>query len=123
LTGGLPGVGIDAAERSLFGQLPPHWIHHAARRWLTPGERRWCADQPCFREALVVVLCCKEAVWKAVAGRSSVWDLELRLAGRLDQGGTARWVGGGGAIEAQWRLSDTLVLALASEAGRSAGQP
>ena len=116
---GLAGVGIDLAERATFAQLPEAWVQRAATRWLTPGERRWCARQPSFREAVVVVLSCKEAAYKACNGAGGPWDVALLLEGASSSGGSAVAVYEGLRIEVDWGVSSGLVLALARAAVQS----
>jgi hypothetical protein len=79
-------VGIDVAEPNAFERLDTIAIERAARRWLSPQERAWCADQPCFRQAMVTVLSCKESVFKAIGGSVPVQDLTVAMDGRWPQG-------------------------------------
>jgi hypothetical protein len=68
------GIGIDVAEPDTFAHLDPAAIERAARRWLAPEERAWCDAQPCFRQAMVTVLSCKESVFKASDPVTLWWD-------------------------------------------------
>jgi hypothetical protein len=79
-------VGIDVAEPNAFERLDTIAIERAARRWLSPQERAWCADQPCFRQAMVTVLSCKESVFKAIGGSVPVQDLTVAMDGRWPRG-------------------------------------
>ena len=80
------GVGIDIADPHTFEHLPPTAIERAARRWLSPEERGWCAQQPSFRLALVTVLSCKESVCKATGGRTSVGEATIIMQGAWPKG-------------------------------------
>jgi phosphopantetheinyl transferase (holo-ACP synthase) len=59
------GVGIDLEQRDRFVHLSEPALRHAAERWLTADERAWCGRQGPLAEPLVIVLSCKEAVFKA----------------------------------------------------------
>ena len=107
------GVGIDVEERGRFGHLREPALRHAAERWLTPDERAWCARQDSLSEALVVVLSCKEAVFKAWPGGPQIHHLALdqlegsAVAGRaLARQPSVR-------IEVRWMRRGAQVLALA----------
>ena len=110
------GVGIDLAERSTFARLPEAWVRQAAGRWLTAGERRWCAAQGSFREAVVVVLCCKEAAYKAWNGTAGPWTVSLGLRSATGVGGSAAATSGDIRIEIDWKVSPDLIVALARAA-------
>ena len=71
------GVGIDLEDGGRFGHLGEAALRHAAERWLTADERAWCARQASLAEALVIVLSCKEAVFKACPWGRTVHDLAL----------------------------------------------
>jgi hypothetical protein len=81
-----PGVGIDLAEQDALAHLDPDVIERAARRWLQPAERAWCDAQPCFRQAMVTVLSCKESVFKATGGSTPVQEIEVVMLGRWPRG-------------------------------------
>ena len=95
-----PGVGIDLAERATFRHLDDEAIRRAADRWLRPGERAWCAAQPSLREALVTVLSCKEAVFKAFSPAPDSHGLSLTMHG----GGVRAGPGSMASSPAWWRL-------------------
>jgi 4'-phosphopantetheinyl transferase superfamily protein len=80
------GLGIDLVDPHTFEHLPPTAIERAARRWLSPEERAWCAEQPCFRLAMVTVLSCKESVCKATGGRTSVAEATIIMQGAWPKG-------------------------------------
>jgi phosphopantetheinyl transferase (holo-ACP synthase) len=80
------GVGIDMEERAAFARLDGASVEHAARRWLTREERRWCRSQGSLAEALLVVLCCKEAVFKASNQGRAPHQVRLTLAGSCSRG-------------------------------------
>jgi hypothetical protein len=82
-----PGIGIDVAEPDTYGHLDPAAIERAARRWLGSAERAWCAAQPCFRQAVVTVLSCKESVFKATGGSVPVQEVTVAMEG----GGREGW--------------------------------
>jgi hypothetical protein len=116
-----PGVGIDLAERTTFSHLDEGAIRRAADRWLRPDERAWCAAQPSLREALVTVLSCKEAVYKALLPAPDPHELSLTMHG----GGSSGWAALDGVepdlVAATWGVSGTSILALAvaSPCGRA----
>lgn len=103
---------MDLAERSAFGHLDDAAIRRAADRWLRPHERAWCAAQPSFREGMVVVLSCKEAVYKA--GRSPAAH-EASLT--MHRHGASGWAVGDDTqsdhVAVWWEISDRSILALA----------
>jgi len=88
------GLGVDLAERNAFEHLDRAAIQRAARRWLSPAERAWCVGQPCFRQALVTILSCKESVCKATGGAVPVHEVALVMEGDWPSG-WARWLGDG----------------------------
>ncbi len=112
----LLGVGIDLAERSTFGHLDDRSIRRAAARWLRPGERAWCAAQPSFREGLVVVLSCKEALYKAWGDSGQAHELELSMYGREASGWAVRAGRCPARVVALWRVSRGSILAVAAAA-------
>jgi hypothetical protein len=114
------GVGIDLAERNTFGHLDPESIRRAAGRWLRPAERAWCEDQPCFREAVGVVLCCKEALYKAWGESDQVHDLALAMSGRCPKGRAVRVDPCPTQAVAAWRVVRGSILAVAVAAGAPA---
>jgi hypothetical protein len=114
-------VGIDLAERATFSHLDDGAIRRAADRWLRPGELAWCAARPSLREALVTVLSCKEAVFKAFSPAPDSHGLALTMHG----GGSSGWAAldgiEPGLVAASWEVSGASILALAvtSPSGRA----
>lgn len=114
-------MGIDLAERTTFSHLDDGAIRRAADRWLRPGELTWCAAQPSLREALVTVLSCKEAVFKAFSPAPDSHGLALTMHG----GGKSGWAAldgiEPGLVAASWEISGAsiLTLAVASPSGRA----
>jgi hypothetical protein len=80
------GLGIDIADLRTFEHLTPAVIERAARRWLSPAERAWCAEQPSFRLAMVTVLSCKESVYKATGGGTRVLEATIAMEGAWPSG-------------------------------------
>ncbi|MBA3318075.1 MAG: 4'-phosphopantetheinyl transferase superfamily protein [Gemmatimonadales bacterium] len=83
-------MGIDIAERHTFSHLDQASIRRAAARWLRPHERAWCAAQPSFREALVVVLSCREAMYKAWGVSGQAHQTRVLMHGRWGSGWAER---------------------------------
>jgi phosphopantetheinyl transferase (holo-ACP synthase) len=111
----LLGVGMDLAELRVFAHLGDASIRRAADRWLRPDERAWCSAQPSFREAMVIVLSCKEAVYKAWGASGEVHELSLTMHG-CGAGGRAATVGIDPEVAALWEVSNGSVLSLAAAA-------
>ena len=109
----LLGVGIDLAERGTYAAFPDAWIRRAASRWLSPDERQWGTTQSSFREAVTVVLCCKEAAWKAWNAGTGAWNVALTISGDVGTGGAATAAWGTVRVEVEWLVSSGLILALA----------
>jgi phosphopantetheinyl transferase (holo-ACP synthase) len=109
----LLGVGIDLAEQSAFSHLGDASIRRAADRWLWPDERAWCAAQPSLREAMVIVLSCKEAVYKAWGASGEVHELSLTMHGGGARG-RAVTVGIDPEVAALWAVSNGSILSLAA---------
>jgi 4'-phosphopantetheinyl transferase superfamily len=80
------GLGIDIADLHTFEHLTPAAIQRAARRWLSPAERAWCAEQPSSRLAMVTVLSCKESVCKATGGGTPVVKARIVMEGTWPRG-------------------------------------
>jgi 4'-phosphopantetheinyl transferase EntD len=80
------GVGIDMEDRAAFARLGGAAVELAALRWLTTEERHWCRAQDSLAEALLVVLCCKEAVFKASNQRGAPQQVRLTLTGSCSRG-------------------------------------
>lgn len=112
----LLGVGIDLAEQSALSHLGDGSIRRAADRWLRPAERAWCAAQPSFREAMVTVLSCKEAVYKAWNASGEVHELSLSMHRCVGDRGRAVTVGIDPQVAALWVVSNGSVLSLAAAA-------
>jgi phosphopantetheinyl transferase (holo-ACP synthase) len=106
----LLGVGIDLAEQSAFSHLDDASIRRAAVRWLGPDERVWCAAQRSFREAMVIVLSCKEAMYKAWNASGEVHELSLTMHRRRARAATA---GIGPEIVASWEVTNRSILTFA----------
>jgi phosphopantetheinyl transferase (holo-ACP synthase) len=109
----LLGVGIDLAERSTFGHLDDGSIRRAAVRWLRPGERAWCGGQPAFREAVVVLRSCKEALYKAWGGSGQAHDIALTMYGRETSGWAVRADPCSAQVVAAWQVSRESILTVA----------
>ena len=106
------GIGLDVEEYGAWRHLGPAALERAAERWLTADERLWCRAQPSLAEALVVVLSCKEAVFKAWAGCGSAPDVALTLRGSPDRG-RARAGHPPVVVDVEWNRWDGRVVALA----------
>jgi hypothetical protein len=104
------GLGIDLAELSTFEHLDPTAIERAARRWLSPLERAWCADQPCFRQAMVTVLSCKESVCKATGGRVQLQEVTIALGGGWPRGWARSTADGSDAVTLWWEAASGHIL-------------
>ena len=111
---------MDLAEQSAFSHLDDASIRRAAVRWLRPDERAWCAAQPSFREALVIVLSCKEAVYKAWRASGEVHDLSLSMHRCVGGRGRAVTVGSDPQVAALWVVSNGSILSLAAAAAAPA---
>lgn len=118
----MQGVGIDLAERSTYGHLSPSSVRRLADRWLRPEERAWCAAQPSFREAVVIVLSCKEAVYKAWGRWGVVPEVSLAMEGH----GAGGWAVGSDPAPIQvmacWQVGEASILALAVAAPAGAAR-
>jgi phosphopantetheinyl transferase (holo-ACP synthase) len=106
---------MDLAEQSAFSHLDEASIRQAADRWLRPDEHAWCAAQPSFREAMVIVLSCKEAVYKAWGASGEVHELSLTMQGHGAKG-RAVAVGMEPQVVALWEVSNGSILSLAAAA-------
>ena len=106
------GVGLDMEEYAAFRRLDDASVERAARRWLTDRERDWCATQDSFADALLVVLSCKEAVFKASSQDRAAHQVRLAVAGCC--AGGEGWVEQSTVpIRVVWRLWRDQVVALA----------
>jgi phosphopantetheinyl transferase (holo-ACP synthase) len=111
------GVGIDLEQRDRFVHLSEPALRRAAERWLTADERAWCGRHGSLAEPLVIVLSCKEAVFKAWPAGRTVHQVTLDALEGSAAGGRAvsrqpvqvevRWM--------RWR-EHVLTLAVASDA-------
>jgi phosphopantetheinyl transferase (holo-ACP synthase) len=87
-------------------------VERAADRWLSAEERVWCCSQTSLAEALLVVLCCKEAAFKAWSEGTAAHEVRLDLRGSTARGrGSARH--SPVAVEVEWRRLGQRVIALA----------
>jgi phosphopantetheinyl transferase (holo-ACP synthase) len=81
-------VGIDLEPADALDRLAPSEQRTFMARWLTPAERGWCLAQPSLSGALVVAMCCKEAVYKALGCvEAHRWQVEVDLGPE----GTLSW--------------------------------
>lgn len=120
------GVGIDVEEWSALDHLTDPAVCRAARRWLGDDELAWCAGQPSLREALLAVLCSKEAAFKAWGAVPAPHEVRLHLSGSARSGRAACADAAPAAVEVVWRASGPLIVALAlatmpTEGSNSAG--
>lgn len=104
---------MDVEEWTALDHVPEPAVRRAAGRWLRPEELAWCAAQPSLRRALVAVLCCKEAAYKAWAAAGPVHEVALALSGRPESGSAIREVAGPATVEVLWRDVGRRVLAVA----------
>jgi phosphopantetheine--protein transferase-like protein len=107
------GVGLDMEEYAAFRRLDDASVERAARRWLTDRERDWCATQDSFADALLVVLSCKEAVFKASSQGRAAHQVRLAVAGCCAMGGGWAEQSGSVPIRVVWRRWRKQVVALA----------
>ncbi len=117
----LLGVGLDLAEQCAFSHLDDAPIRRAADRWLRPDERAWCAAQPSFREAMVIVLSCKEAVYKAWDASGEAHELSLTVHGRAVSGWAVRDGIHPEMVVASWEVSGGSILTFAVAASAERG--
>jgi 4'-phosphopantetheinyl transferase EntD len=80
------GIGLDMEECAAFRRLDDALVERAARRWLTHKERDWCAKQDSLADAVLVVLSCKEAVFKAWNQDRAAHQVRLALTGSCAEG-------------------------------------
>jgi phosphopantetheinyl transferase (holo-ACP synthase) len=106
------GIGIDIEERTALARFDGVALRRAAARWLTEHERRWCDRQTVLAEAIAVVLCCKEAVFKAWSGTGAMHDVRLSLYGALASG-RGRANQSGVSVQVRWRRRQGQVVAVA----------
>lgn len=117
----LHGVGMDLAEQCAFSHLDDASIRRAAGRWLRPDERAWCAAQASFREAMVIVLSCKEAVYKAWDASGGAHELSLTMHGCAVSGWAVRDGIHPEMVVASWEVSGGSILTLAVAAPAECG--
>ncbi len=117
----LLGVGIDLAEQCAFSHLDDASIRRAATRWLRPDERAWCAAQASFREAMVIVLSCKEAVYKAWDVPGGAHELSLTMHGCAVSGWAVRPGIHPEMVVASWEVSGGSILTFAVAAPADCG--
>lgn len=110
---GLLGVGIDIEHRAGFAHLGEPVLRRAAARWLTPEERAWCALQASCHEAMLVVLSCKEAVYKAWPGVGGAHEVRLAIRGSTAMGRATADRCAPVRLEAAWRSSGGTIVTLA----------
>lgn len=115
------GVGMDLAEQCAFSHLDDASIRRAGGRWLRPDERVWCAAQASFREAMVIVLSCKEAVYKARAAPGGAHELSLRMHGCAVSGWAVRDGIHPEMVVASWEVSGRSILTFAVAAPTECG--
>jgi 4'-phosphopantetheinyl transferase superfamily len=113
------GLGIDLAEPSAFEHPDPTAIGRAASRWLSPAELAWCCRQPCFRQALVTVLSCKESVCKATGGSVPVHEVTVAMGGGWPRGWAWSTVPGSDPVTLWWEAGSghILTVGIAGPAG------
>jgi hypothetical protein len=118
----MQGVGIDIAERSTYGHLGEASVRRLADRWLRPPERAWCAGQPSFREAVVIVLSCKESMYKAWGESGEVHELPLAMQGHGPAGWAVGTSSGPVRVVASWQVVEDSILTLAVAAPAGAAR-
>jgi len=117
------GVGIDIEHIGRFSHLGESALRRGAARWLSQDEREWCALQANWHEALLVVLSCKEAVYKAwpTAGGAHEARLVMRGSAALGRATTDRFAPV--RLDAGWRRTGDSIVTLAIAArGDGAGE-
>lgn len=110
---GLVGVGIDVEEVGGLNRFDEASALRAGLRWLQPGERSWCTAQRSFREAMVVVLSCKEAVYKSLPTHGAAHEVTLTMRGSTAAGWARSETFGPLRVEAVWQTSHDRIVALA----------
>lgn len=114
------GVGIDIEQLTVLDRFDGLAIARATARWLSPAERAWCTNQSSAARALLIVVCCREAVFKATRGARPAHELALRLDGDL-AGGRGGWYDGRRlGVEVEWWAVEGRLLALAMAASQQA---
>jgi hypothetical protein len=115
------GVGLDLTEQRAFSHLDDASIRRAASRWLGLDEHAWCAEQASFREAMVIVLSCKEAAYKAWNAPGGAHELSLTMHGSGVSGWAVRDDVHPEMVVASWEVSGGLILTLAVAAPAECG--
>ena len=115
------GVGMDLAEQGAFSHLDDASIRRAGGRWLRPDERVWCAAQASFREAMVIVLSCKEAVYKAWVAPGGAHELSLTMHGCAVSGWAVKDGIPPEMVLASWEVSGGAILTFAVAAPAERG--
>ena len=64
------GVGLDLEDPAALDRFDPAALQRMLGRWFDARERQWCLGQAALGPAMVVGICCKEAVYKALGGDS-----------------------------------------------------
>lgn len=108
------GVGVDVEELAGLNRFDDSAIARATARWLKPQEQDWCARQPSAAEALIIVLCCREAAFKCGCSRLPVHELGLRIEGGPAVGRAEVAPSAAAAIELVWWVADGRILAVAA---------
>jgi len=107
------GVGLDVEQVSGLGRFDEASVLRAGRRWLRPAERAWCAAQPSFREAMIVALSCKEAVYKSLPSARPAHEIALTMHGSAAAGWARSRAFAPLRIAVRWRTSKDRIVALA----------
>jgi len=107
------GMGIDVEEVGGLSRFDEASVLKAGSRWLRPGERSWCTAQPSFREAMVVALSCKEAVYKSLPTHGPARQVALTMRGSTAAGWARSETFAPLRIEVSWRTSNDRIVALA----------
>jgi phosphopantetheinyl transferase (holo-ACP synthase) len=119
----LIGVGIDIEQPGRFSHLGESMLRRAAARWLSQDERQWCALQPCCDEAMIVVLSCKEAMYKAWPRPGGAHEVDLAMRGSAAAGRATCDRFAQVRLEAAWRRAGDNIVTLAVAArGHEAGE-
>jgi 4'-phosphopantetheinyl transferase EntD len=119
----LIGVGIDIEQLGGYSHLGDALLQRAAARWLSQRERQWCALQASCHEAMLVVLSCKEAVYKAWPRPGGAHEVGLAVRGSTAAGRASCDRFAPVRLEAAWRRSGDKIVTLAIAArGDEAGE-
>jgi len=110
---GLMGVGIDIEEVDGLSRFDDASVVRSGLRWLQPGERSWCTAQRSFRAAMVVVLSCKEAVYKSLPTPGAAHEVTLTMRGSTAAGWARSESFGPLRVEVAWQTYNDRIVALA----------